>query len=417
MKSRNILLGLIAAFLIPCAVSGQNMTSNAISMFGLGEIERGTYGYFGGMGGVGIGMSEINTINNNNPASLSTIQKKSFVLESSIMGKFSHFTAGESLGSENTTNGNIERIAMAFRVSDRVALGFSLVPYTKIGYTIKKDIPVEGTFENDLTIFTGSGGLNKINLTAGINILPKLTFGVNTAIYFGNLTQKEKSETWAIYNTSQTSRVNFDFGLQYSFDYKENTKVTLGVVGGLKAGMSMHNSIEVINSDNVTVEDKGLKNTKQYIPMFVGAGLGVKKGNKIMWGVDYRFQQWSKTVDSKNNNNYWQYKDSHQVIAGMSYTPNHTDIRNYFNRVTYQFGVNVSTSYISIKGYTPIEYSVTMGAIMPLRQTLNSSGRLTVAMEYGKMGARKETFFREDFLKLSIGFTFAESWFVRHKFK
>ena len=415
MKSRNILWGLLAAVMIPCAVSGQNMTSNAISMFGLGEIERGTYGYFGGMGGLGFGMNEINTINNNNPASLSSIMKKSFVLESSIMGKYSRYTAGQSLGSESTINGNFERIAMAFRVSDRIALGFSLTPFTKIGYTIKKDNPVEGTFDVDETVFTGSGGLNRINISAGFNILPSLSLGINTAIYFGNLSQKEKSSSWAITNNAQTSRVNFDLGLQYSFDYKENTKVTFGVVGGMKAGLTMHNSILVINSDNVIVEDKGIKNTKQYLPMFLGAGIGVKKGNKISWGVDYKFQQWSKAVSASKD--YWQYEDTHNVIAGFSFTPNATDIRHYLNRVTYQMGLNVSTSYISIKGYTPIEYSVTFGAIMPLRQTLNSSGRLTILAEYGKMGARKETFFREDFIKLSLGFTFAESWFVRHKFK
>jgi hypothetical protein len=80
-------------------------------------------------------------------------------------------------------------------------------------------------------------------------------------------------------------------------------------------------------------------------------------------------------------------------------------------------GLNISNSYIELNGYSPIEYGISVGAIMPLKQTLNSVGRFTINLEYGKMGSRKEDFFREDFIKLSFGFTFAESWFVRHKFK
>jgi hypothetical protein len=413
MKNNKI-LSLIIAIILPCVVFGQNLTSNPFSMFGFGELDRATYGYFGGMGGVGIGMKQFNTINNSNPASLSSILKQSFVLESSVMGKYSLFSAGRANGTENSVNGNIERIAMAFRTSDRVAIGLSLTPFTKIGYNIRKTNPIEGSNDVEEVHFLGSGGLNRINMSTGINILPSLSLGINASLIFGNLTQDENSSSWNIQTNSRTSRINFDFGLQYSFNSNEK-QITLGMVGGLKSSLTMHNSIKVINSDDKIVEDKGLLNTVMNVPMFLGVGIGVEKGTKLYWGVDYRFQKWSETVNK--NNSYYKYCDTHNFKVGVSYTPNATDVRNYLKRVTYQMGLNISNSYIELNGYSPIEYGISVGAIMPLKQTLNSVGRFTINLEYGKMGSRKEDFFREDFIKLSFGFTFAESWFVRHKFK
>ena len=154
--------------------------------------------------------------------------------------------------------------------------------------------------------------------------------------------------------------------------------------------------------------------------------------SKWTMGVDYVYQDWggrnrqteSTGVSGPDRSAFAvAYTDTHTIKAGVEYTPNRYDVRNFLKRWSYRAGFRYGTHNQTYNGDKLGQYAVTLGVGVPVKFLAISS--IDVGVEYGRRGynlAERLGLVRQQYFKFSIGFTLfagsenGEYWFLRPKY-
>jgi hypothetical protein len=339
---------------------------------------------------------------------LTTIGSQFFIFEGAAFGKLSRY---RGQGNHYQTGvGGLQRISIGFRAVDRWMMSVGVVPLSGVGYKIWTNLPIEGTSLSQRSTYTGEGGLNRIYWSHGLQLTKNLSLGATGSVAFGTITRTEDDGAWHIENRSRGQKVYFDFGLQYVRTSAGNTRLTIGAVGGYESKMNMRNTRLVADGDGKIVSDRVRPTTRQHLPAFYGVGISVNRRNQFVAGVDYRYQKWSQMVDPAS---YVRYKDMNKISAGVSYIPRLFSSQRYWHQIKYQAGVTANDSYLRIGGERPINYAATVGAVFPMM----GGNTLSLAAEYGKFGMTgSRNAVREDYIKVTLGFSFKERWFIKMRY-
>lgn len=385
-------------FLTITANAQNIMTSSPYSMFGIGEIATGLYGSNSAMGGVTIGMRDGWLLNTGNPAGLTGIDTLRLFAETSAFLKSESYQSKN--GNSNAFSGNVSAFTLAGRILPRWYMAAGLTPYSSVGYYFQSTEPLEGSPGSYYTsVFEGYGGLSKVYLTNALMLSKNLSVGVNLSYIFGNTKLTESQSSISVENRMYTNAFYADFGLQYHRQIGRDASFTFGAVYGYKQHLRMENSIAIIYNSSETEESK--KSTSQYLPQYFGVGgsLGYKKWT---YALDYNFHQYSSM---KSNDSRVKFKDSHDIKLGVSYFPNGYTSGNYWKRVKYKAGVNLSTPYMQISGQNGYSYRVSAGLGLPV---LN--GWLNMAVYYDKMQLKNNVFGRDAF-GMTVSYTLSELFY------
>ena len=341
------------------AVAQNVMTSSPYSMFGVGEIASGLYGQNVGMGNVAYGMRGSFLINSDNPAGLTALDSCSLMAEASVFLKSESYKSGGN--SNHAVSGNMSAFSLGGRIMPRWYMAAGVTPYSFVGYYFQSSQPLEGSANTYYqSTFEGDGGLSKAHLTQAFMLTRNLSVGVNLNYLFGNITQTEKQSTMSIGQTSFAQAVLADFGLQYHRSIGKESALTLGAVYGYRQRISMSNSITITNGEAVTEQKQ--KKQKQYLPQFIGLG-GAWQYKKMTYALDYTFREYSSLV---SDDNLVKFKDTHELRAGVCYSPNGFLSESVWRRFSYKAGINLSTPYMRIRGKSGNAYRVSAGLGMPV---------------------------------------------------
>lgn len=400
MKVTNYIIHLL--LILPATVTAQNiMTSSPYSMFGLGEITTGLYGQNAAMGGVSQGMRGSWLINSENPAGLVGLDSCMLVAEASGFGKFESY---QSKGSKNNAfTGNVSAFSLGGRIMPRWYMAAGLTPFSSVGYYFKNSQPLEGSPGSTInSTYEGNGGLSRIHLTNAFLITPRLSAGVNLSYIFGNITLDETQSTMAITEKTYAQTFYADFGLQYHQPFTRDLSLTLGATYGYRQKVTMDNSVVITNGDNQG--EKNRKNTRQYLPQFMGGGAAINY-KKMTYALDYSFHQYSSisSADSRIK-----FRDSHEVRAGVRYAPNGYSSQSFWKRSSYKAGINVSTPYLSINDNSGISWRATLGMGLPVM-----NGIINAAFFYDRTQLKNNTL-QKDVVGLTVTYTIGELF---HKVK
>ena len=130
---------------------------------------------------------------------------------------------------------------------------------------------------------------------------------------------------------------------------------------------------------------------------------------KLTVGLDYTLQKWT---DCTYFNKEGQYSDRTKISLGAEYLPN-IEGRRFMDFVRYRMGFHYAEPYTKVNGNEGArEYGVSMGVGLPLfrsRSILNISG------QYMKVSPKVKGMLEENYLRLNIGLTFNEGWFMKYK--
>lgn len=400
---------LTAAWLLTTLAARGQATASPDSFFGLGELDSGVSGESGGLAGLGIGFRQDNTLNAVNPASLTAIGPQFFIFDGAVSGKISSF---QGQGHRyRAAAGGLQRLSIGFRATDRWMMSAGMTPFSSVGYKITSLTPIPGDDWNEQrTTFSGRGGLNRIYWSHGVSLTPHLSVGVTGSVLFGTITHTESDGLWDIRNRSRGQKILFDFGIQYIETFGADTRLTLGATGGYRNTMNLRNTRSATDPEGYTVTDDVRPTTEQVLPEFYGIGATINRRNQFVAGIDYRFQRWSQ---ARSGVSAVRYKDMHRLTAGVSYIPDLFGSRRYWQQIKYQAGVTVNDSYLETSGRAPVNYAATLGAVFPL----SGGNTLNLSAEYGKTGLTgSRSAVREDYLKLTLGFSFKERWFAKLRY-
>lgn len=153
------------------------------------------------------------------------------------------------------------------------------------------------------------------------------------------------------------------------------------------------------------------------LPLEMGIGFSMKKGEKLTILTDFAITNWSgfKYFNSPNT----EFKNSYRVSAGLNYVPNKLAFgsSNYYKRVQYRIGASYSDGYLDIKNTRIANYAITAGLGLPVGiGRFDDIAVVNISAQYGKMGTVSNNLLQEEYVRLILGFTFNKRWFIKYKY-
>ena len=148
--------------------------------------------------------------------------------------------------------------------------------------------------------------------------------------------------------------------------------------------------------------------------MSFSLGVMISKNNNWSVALDFASSQWSgysSSLDSTMNSGI--NTQSYKMSLGGEYTPDANNIRNYFSRVTYRYGLYYGADYIKIQNTQIPCYGVTLGASLPVRRSFS---HVHMALDLGRLGTTTNSLLQETYVRFSLGVSLNNQWFVKRRY-
>ncbi len=396
----------------------QTSTFSPYSIFGLGDIEWNGTGKTRLLGGTGIGLKSDGYLNIVNPASFSSLDSNTFILEASILGSSTNYSYSDLDLRLNTTNFN--SFALGFQAANWWAISFGFKPYSHTGYSITTEEDLEGTPYTYYTVFEGNGDVTQLFWGNSFNLLKGLSIGANLSYIFGTIDKEEhiqltsiNSDEDIITRSKHVQNVFIDFGLQYTLSL-EKWDHTLGLIYSPKQQLICDETFSYYSSsmDSTRVEEQDGE-ADFWVPEKFGVGYSIyNKEKNFKIAVDYQFEKWDE-IEYEDVTSSVDLKDLHRASLGFEYQPDPKDRGNYFNRINYMFGLYYINSNLSYKRRQVTDLGLTIGAGLPVGEKTY----IFVGGEVGHRGNFNGGLIQEDYYKFNLAFSLKDTWFSKSKYR
>jgi hypothetical protein len=415
------------------SATAQNTSTSPYSQFGLGDLKGSVLPQTRSMGGISMGIRKpgmYDNVNLANPASYS-----SFLLTTFDIGASMDFRKLSKTGisGKRQFNSTLSHITFGIPVSRSAAISFGLVPYSDLGYQYKNTAMVD-TSEVEY-VYGGEGGISKAYFGYGLSISKNLSIGFNVAYLFGSLKQNRaiqfKSDEYpsgydprAFHSRTEYQHsvggLSYDYGLQYSANIGDETKLVLGYAGNSGNDLGSRRSIvttryrknllgdDLSTADSTFYED-GAK-TSINMPLTHTVGFVLEKTNSWLIGADMSFSKWS---DYREGGVDPGLNDSFGVAVGGQFTPDASSISNYLELVDYRLGFKYDKTFIFINNTDIKQHALTFGFGFPLPSNRSSFYKINLSAEVGKRGTLKNNLVSDRFVNINLGFTLNDKWFQK----
>ena len=459
MQVKNTLIKLVvaAAAMFPFAVSAQTSSINAFSpytMYGIGEQNTPGTLQMRSMGGAGVAMRSVSTVNLLNPAAYSAAPQKAFLFNFGLEGQnYYNAQTVEGVGKRTAYNTfNFHDIAFQMPVAKRLGLGFSLTPYSSVGYRTKyyheydPEDPIYANVGNIQYNYQGEGDVTEVKVGLGWEPLKNFSVGIAAQYYWGDIDRTFVMTPTAITGegtfTSTVGQDNYSIssikgqvGVQWNAILNAKRILTFGATYDFGGDLTPEETKKLYIGDLYNTDVKGdTTHLKLVLPRQLAVGAYYQTGRWAV-GVDYAFLNWGgrnscyvKTGTSGSGENKTEYKvaytNTSTIKMGVEYTPNRYDARHFLKRWSYRAGFRYGAYNQTFNGDKLAQYAVTAGIGIPVRRGAFSA--IDSGVEYGRRGyiiADRLGLVRQQYFKFAIGFTLfagqmenGEYWFMRSKF-
>ena len=424
---KNILLSMLLAF-VATGVFAQAEVNSPYSLFGVGQLcDRSMNVRLKGMGGVGNAIYGGGLINTNNPATLAKMDSLAFLFDAGLYFKTSSFST--SMKSEPGANASFDYVALAFGFTDWWKTGLGVKPYSTAGYKMVVSGNAVGMGDYH-TVFQGTGGTNQVFWTNAFRLGKHFSIGVNASYLFG-----DSQSVTTIYPDSayilgtrygydmMASSFMFDYGLMYNTDLGSNMSLSVGLtyqqpfrLRGRQTTFirsimeTMDDEVEYL-IDTIHYASDTVARPHMSMPQGFGVGFALQKHNHWALGVDFNWTQWSHFAREGATE---ALSDSWRVAVGFEFMPTYSSVSNYFRRVHYRVGGSYERGYLYLRDHHINKVSLTAGVSLPLPRTLS---KVNVAVEIGQYGTKLDGLIQERYLKVDLGVSVFERWFIKRRYK
>ena len=410
-----------------------NGSNSPYSRFGLGSLKDQSQGFNRAMGGVALGFRDGNRINMQNPASYSGIDSLSFIFDVGITLQNTNFKSGNnSINAHNTT---LDYINAGFRLCPGLGLSFGFMPYTSIGYKFSESKYLGEHFNSGAVMtytnqYSGDGGIHEVYVGLGWNPVADLSIGANFGYIWGQYEQDiaqtfyEDGTATSASNglrrqiSADLSSYKIDIGLQYPIKIGKNDILTLGATYGIGHTINSpaHYYSYVTNGDTTrSTIQKAFE-----LPTSFGGGLAWSHKDQWKVGVDITHQKWGDThvpqiINDRFVSTNENYMNRTKVAVGGEFQPDRYSSK-YLRRVQYRLGASFATPYYKVNGSNgPREYGITAGFGLPVSNNISNRSVVNIAFQWGRMTPGISSLITENYLRINVGLTFNERWFMKWK--
>ncbi|MBQ8242580.1 MAG: hypothetical protein IJZ40_03740 [Bacteroidaceae bacterium] len=409
-------------WMMTMGLMAQTSTNSPYTRYGFGQLSDQNFGNSQAMGGISYGLRNGLQVNAANPASYSAVDSLTFIFDAGMSLQNANFKEGNV--KTNAKNSSVDYIAMQFRLMKGLGFTAGFLPYSTVGYSMNRNNPVVtdefGNTTSATQQFYGTGGLQQVFFGLGYNVFKGLSVGANFSYLYGDITHTSTT-TFSNANAFSSARTNkievsdykLDFGVQYSHQLKEKHVLNLGATYsyGHNLNSTGYEYVEKYQSSTVATQSIDTIKNAFALPHTFGIGATYVYDNRLTIGADYTLQKWA---DAKFFNEKNAFQNRSKISIGAEYLPNHYG-RGYLQRIRYRAGVYYSSPYAKIDGKDGNrEYGISFGIGLPLtlyqyRSILNISG------QYVKVSPKVKGMLEENYLRINIGLTFNERWFMKWK--
>ncbi len=399
----------IFCLILPFYANAQTGAPSAYTTFGVGTLNKGGLVKNQGMGGTGLALKTDNFINALNPASLTGIDSLNMLIDLGLRASKTFYKTNE--GDGNAVSGGLNNISLAFRSASKLYTSFGLNQFSSVGYNVSSTTDIQGSMSTANVDYTGTGGINEVYLSNAYALNKNISVGLKIAYLFGNIDKTETFTSSSIgsLNVNYSDYVQqfvFEPGLQYQFNLKDNV-IRLGGTFRPEVDMANSRTVEAYASSGAGISDELDDGNDYKIPMDVAGGISWANKKGLTLACDYRFQQWSQV---KYSSKAAELKDSHRFSGGAEFRNRETKKANPF---LYQAGAYVEDTYIRVEGNSIIDYGVSAGVGIPMR---NSKSYFNINLNYGRRGTRGGDVITENYFGLNLSMSFVEFWFMKRQF-
>jgi len=416
---KSILIGIVI-FLGTLSAFGQNNQGTPYSRYGIGLLPD-NYGSYTAMGGVYAAMRDNYNVNFLNPASYTALDSMRFYFQLGVTGEYVDIsTSKEDTDYQIAQNASIN---MAMRLYKKLFLSFGFNEKSDIGYDLYYNNNVNGDPSMIyLKHLEGEGGLNEAYLGLAYS-LGKLSIGVNTALLFGKMEERQTLQilpaTNGYYLKTRTQThlhdVLFTIGAQYPLTLSDKSLLTLGTVfnfGTKLSGKQTFEAYKISNTSGITTTINNEEWEKGHVlfPFKLTVGGAYTYVQKWLFAGDYTYQRMSHYKEFGEGQ---EFKDYHHAALGVSYCPNENG-RYWWQRNKYMAGAYFTKSHINLQNKDINTFGGTLGSQIPL-QTTRQELLLGIAFDFGVRGTHDKNLLLEKYAKVRINVAFKEIWFMKRK--
>ncbi|HUR10434.1 MAG TPA: hypothetical protein VM012_03655 [Flavitalea sp.] len=427
---KKVLFSFTVFFLCTFYLSAQTENS-PYSRYGIGDILSPQNILSRGMGGVSAAYYDIQSVNFLNPASYSRLKLTTLDIGLGIDSRTIRSVNPPRKFSAASPNISYVQLGVPLNKKKNWGMNFGLRPLTRISYKIERNERLAGV-DSMHTLFEGNGGSYEVYAGTGIGI-KNFSVGINVGYLFGSKDYSTRrtfipdSADVFYYRSNHETKANYggiflNAGVQYAIKMNKSTWLRLGAFGNMKHTL---NATKDIIRETYTESESGRKQIDSVAieknldgeviyPSSYGFGFMIDKANKWMFGVDYTTSKWS---DYRFFNEKDFVQNSWQLHVGGQIVPNSGDSKNYWSHVNYRAGFSVGKDYVVVDKDLPV-WSFSLGAGLPMRKAAytNQFTMINTSFEFGQRG-NKDNLIRENFFRVSIGFTLSDVWFLKSKYQ
>lgn len=416
IKTNSLAKAVIMACLLLAVLpaGAQNGINSPYSRYGLGVLSDQSIGRLKSMGGIGTGFRDRNVINLKNPASYSMVDTLTFIADLGFSMRYGNFQ--ENGTGVNARNAGIDYLAMQFRIQPRIGMTIAFLPYSNVGYDFSSSQLVRRDMDGEITSSSynvGSGGLRQFMGGLGWKPANWLSVGANASFLKGDLNHAVQSSSSSSNVTTRTvtrntslSALKLDFGAQTTIKTgnSDNDRLVLGATWSRVGKLDDNTTVSDVHTTGDTVKlEKAFS-----IPDELAFGFSYSWKNKTI-AADVACQNWAAARFFGQEYGLDRIKAS----AGFRICPDENS-KKFFTHSSYQAGVSFAQPYYKVgddKG--PLELGVSAGISMPVSSSYNSMAYIHVTGSYQRIQPQCSGMISENYLMLSLGVSFMETWFQK----
>ncbi len=399
------------------SLQAQNGTASPYSYYGVGDLRKATTVENQMMGGISMYADSIH-LSLNNPASYSKLRLTTYA------GGISRNKVDlkSDSASESTSIVNLDYLAIGVPLAKRFGMGFGLAPYSSVGYNVLSETTNSASDDVTTNSFSGSGGLNKVFLSFGYEIIENLSIGATANFNFGTI-ESERRQTIGSTQLATIDRresvihgVDFNLAINYSQPINKNHTFYTSLRIDTQSNLVSKNTQTTGTSINLIERD--VAGTELKIPTTTTIGLGYGKEKKWFVGAEYSMQQLGSFKNDFLGVNNLTYNDATKINVGGFYIPDYTSFTSYFKRITYRGGLRVENTGMVVAGEEINDFGITFGVGLPLERSITgvrNFSNINIGFEIGRRGTTKASLIQENYFKINVGLSLSDKWFQKRK--
>lgn len=412
---------ILAAFLSCNLVFAQN-TYSPYTVIGIGDMNGMGLSNNAAIGDIGIGTPTVWHINNINPALL--IHNTLTVFEIGVEGE--NRKVSNNFGKVKVGTAGLKYLAFAFPIiSEKWTSSIGLMPYSSVNYDFTVQQDVAGTNVDAQIDFVGSGGINQVYFSNGLEVAENLSVGLRLSYFFGLVeettsTRLDGEGITQQFPTGYFGKTNYSsfgagLGAAYRKTINDETALNLGLTYDFGTGID-GTRLERIQSQsavgNVVPGDtlvQDLKDSYQ-LPGELGFGISWQKYNKMILGLDIKRSFWQSDAGFADDNE--EYRNAWTIGLGFEITPKYNDVNSYIKRIKYRLGLQYKQAPFIINGETVNDFGINFGWSLPVKGVSAAN----MSFKFGQRGSTSGVLVKEQYFKFVLGATINDRWFIRRKY-